>query len=304
MDNTNAAIIEKIEKLKKEKNAIIVAHNYQIGEVQDIADLVGDALEMTRKAAESGADVIIVGGVVCLAETIAIACPDKTIILPDFDAGCTLANMITAERLSLKKEKYPGVKIVCFINTPAEVKAESDICYAESDAMSVVESMPEGEEFMYISDQYLGDFVATQTGRELLLWPGYCSPLVKIRPEDVKKLKDEYPEAKVVAQLQCIPQVKAMADAVLGTSGIVDYVRNTEAGEFIICAEIGILHRLRKENPEKTIMPASELAKCATMKITTLENIMWALENLSPKMEIPEDIRVKAKPAVDKMLEG
>ena len=304
MDNANAAIIEKIEKLKKAKNAIIVAHNYQIGEVQDIADLVGDALEMTRKAVETDADVIIVGGVVCLAETIAIACPDKTIILPDLDAGCTLANMITAERLLLKKAKYPGIRVLCFINTPAEVKAESDICYAESDAISVIEGIPEGEEFMYISDQYLGDFVATQTGREMLLWPGYCSPLVKIRQEDVKKLKEEYPNAKVVAQLQCIPQVRALADIVLGTSGIADYVGNTDAREFIICAEIGILHRLRKENPDKTIMPASEQAKCATMKITTLENIMWALENLSPKIEVPEEIRAKAKPVIDKMLEG
>jgi quinolinate synthase len=304
LGDANAAIIEKIEKLKNEKNAIIVAHNYQIGEVQDIADLVGDALEMTVKAVESDADVIIVGGVVCLAETIAIACPDKTVVLPDLDAGCTLANMITAERLLLKKEKYPGIRVVCYINTPAEVKAESDICYAESDAISVVESMPEGEEFMYISDQYLGDFVASQTGREMLLWPGYCSPLVKIRPDDVRKLKEEYPKAKVVAQLQCVPQVKALADAVLGTSGIADYVCNTDAREFIICAEIGIIHRLRKENSDKTIMPASELAKCATMKIITLENIMWALENLSPKIEVPEEIQKKAKPAIDKMLEG
>ncbi|MFC1901207.1 quinolinate synthase NadA [Chloroflexota bacterium] len=302
MDGTNTDIIEKIENLKKQKNAVILAHNYQLGEVQDVADLVGDAFEMTKKAVESDADVIIVGGVTCIAETIAIACPEKTVILPDLDAGCTLANMITAERLLIKKEKYPEATILCYINSPAEVKAESDICYAEEDAVSIVEQMPEDKEIMYIPDQYLGDFVATKTERELLLWPGYCSPLVKIRPEDVSKMKEEYPQAKVVVQLQCIPQVKAMADAILGTAGIVDYVRETDAKEFIICAEIGIIHRLEKENPDKTIIPASELAKCATMKITTLENIMWALENLSPQIEIEEEIKRKAKPPVDKML--
>ena len=304
MENPNAALIEKIEEQKKKRNAIILAHNYQLGEVQDIADFVGGALEIVQQAVSSDADVIVIGGVVCVAETVAIACPDKVVILPDMNAGCTLANMITAERLQEKIEKYPEATVVCYINTPAEVKAMSDICYAEEDAVSIVEKLASTEEIMYIPDQYLGDYIATKTGRELILWPGYCSPLVKIRPEDIKREKEEHPEAKVIVHLECIPQVKALADAVAGSAGIVRFARETDAREIIVGTEIGILHRLRKENPDKVFIAASEQAKCATMKVTTLENILWSLENMEPQIEIPDEILKEAKPAVDKMLEG
>jgi quinolinate synthase len=304
LENPNAALIEKIESLKKRANAVILAHNYQLGEVQDIADFVGDSLEFIQKAAATDADVIVFCGVLCMAETAAIACPDKIVILPDMNAGCTLANMITAERLREKKEKYPGAVVVCYINTPAEVKAESDICYAEADAVSVVEKLAANEEIMYIPDQYLGDYVATRTGRELILWPGYCLPHVKIRPEDIARQKEEHPQAKVVVHLECIPQVKALADAVLGTEGIIRFARETDAGEIIVGTETGILHRLRKKNPGKLFIAATERAVCATMKLVNLENILCSLENMGPQIEIPDEIRLKAKMAVDRMLEG
>jgi quinolinate synthase len=302
LDNAGSEITRKIEALKKERNALIVAHNYQPAETQDIADFVGDALEMTRKAVESDADVIIVGGVVCMAETIAVACPDKKVILPDLNAGCTLSNMITAKRLNARKEQYPDATVACYINTTAEVKAEIDICYAETDAIKVVEDLPADKELMYIPDQYMGDFVATQTGRELVLWPGYCSPIVKIRPEDIKARKEEHPEAVVVAHTQCIPQVKQLADFVTGTGGIVKFARETDAKEVIVAAEVGIIHRLEKENPDKVFIAASELGECATMKLVTPETILWSLEKLEPVIEIPGEIREKAKPVVDAML--
>ncbi len=303
MENIDSALIEKIENLKKSRNAIILAHYYQLGEVQDIANFVGDSLELIKKAIKTDADVIIFGGVLCMAETVAIACPNKILILPDMNAGCTLANMITLERLQEKKQKYPGAKVLCYINTPAAVKAEVDICYAEANAISVVEKLPPNEEVMYITDQYLGDYVATQTGRELILWPGYCSPLIRIRPEDITKQKAEHPRAKVIVHLQCIPQVKALADAISGTAGIVRFAHDTTAKEIIVGTEVGILHYLRKENPDKIFIPANEKATCATMKLVTLERILWSLENLEPKVIIPEEIRLKAKPAVEKMLE-
>jgi quinolinate synthase len=300
--NTDSAIIEKINKLKKEKNAIIVAHYYQLGETQDIADFVGDALEMTRFAAGSDAKVIIVGGVTCMAETIALACPDKKVILPDLNAGCTLSNMISLKRLPTRKEQYPDATVACYINTTPEVKTEVDICYGEDEAVDIVREIPADEEIMFIPDQYMGDFVATKTGRDLILWPGYCSPIVKIRPEDVKARKEEHPEAVVVAHIECIPQVKLLADLVTSTNGMVKFARETDAKEIIIATEVGIIHYLQKENPEKTFIAASELGECATMKLVNLETILWSLENLSPAIEIPDDIRDKAKPVVDAML--
>ena len=302
MANTDSAIIEKINKLKKEKNAIIVAHYYQLGETQDIADFVGDALEMTRFAAGSDAKVIIVGGVTCMAETIALACPDKKVILPDLNAGCTLSNMISLKRLPTRKEQYPDATVACYINTTPEVKTEVDICYGEDEAVDIVREIPADEEIMFIPDQYMGDFVATKTGRDLILWPGYCSPIVKIRPEDVKARKEEHPEAVVVAHIECIPQVKLLADLVTSTNGMVKFAKETDAKEIIVATEVGIIHYLQKENPDKTFIAASELGECATMKLVTQETILWSLENMGPVIEIPEEILAKAKPVVDAML--
>jgi len=300
--NTDSTIIEKISKLKKEKNAIIVAHYYQLGETQDIADFVGDALGMTRFAADSDAELIIVGGVTCMAETIKLACPEKTVILPDLNAGCTLSNMISLKRLPTRKEQYPNATVLCYINTTPEVKTEVDICYGEDEAVEIVKGLPADEEIMFIPDQYMGDFVATETGKELVLWPGYCSPIVKIRAEDVKARKEEHPDAVVVAHIESIPQVKLLADLVTSTNGMVKFARETDAKEIIVATEVGIIHHLQKENPDKTFIAASELGECATMKLVNLETILWSLENMGPVIEIPEDILTKAKPVVDAML--
>ncbi|NLE09608.1 MAG: quinolinate synthase NadA [Dehalococcoidales bacterium] len=295
-------VSEKIDACKKEKNAVIVAHYYQCGETQDIADFVGDAVGMTRKAVESSADVVIVGGVTCMAETISLACPDKTVILPDVNAGCTLSNMISLKRLPTRKAQYPDAAVACYINTTPEVKTEIDFCFGEDESLDIISQIPAGKEVMYIPDQYLGDYASTKTGRDLILWPGYCSPIVKIRAEEVKARRLEYPDAQVVAHIQCTPQVKLLADAVTTTNGIVRFARETSARTVIVAAEVGILHYLKKENPGKTFIAASELGSCATMKLVTQEAVLWSLEHLSPVIEIPEDIRKKAKPVVDAML--
>lgn len=298
----NNELAEKIAILKKEKDAILLAHYYQLGETQDIADFVGDALDMTIKAVQSDAKVVIVGGVLCMAETIALACPDKTVILPDLNAGCTLSNMISLKRLPTRKENYPDATVVCYLNTSPEVKTEIDILYGEDEAFKVLEDFPADKEIMFIPDQYMGDFVATNTDRELVLWPGYCSPIVKIRPEEIKARKEEHPDAKVVAHMQCVPQVKLLADEITTTNGMVRFARETDAKEVIVAAEVGIVHHLQKVSPDKTFIAASELGECATMKLVNQETILWSLENLSPVIQIPEDIRERAKPVVDAMV--
>lgn len=308
MDNSNTALIEKIENLKKKRNAVILAHNYQLGEVQDIADFVGDTLELSRKAAETEADVIVVCGVHFMAETVSILNPEKTVLLPELKAVCPLAEMITAERLREKKKDFPGAVVICYLKSPAEVKAESDICCTASNAAAIVKKMssPAGgpEQIIFVPDQYLGDDVCLQTDREMILWPGYCPSHFKINAEDISRLKNEHPQARVVVHPQCTPQVKAMADAVLNSAGIVEFARRSDAEEIIAGTETGLLHRLQKENPGKKFIPASELAVCGKMKLISLETVLWSLENMTYKIQVPEDIRLKARAAIDRMTGG
>jgi quinolinate synthase len=304
MENSDALLIEKIEILKKRKNAIILAHNYQLGEVQDIADFVGDSLEVSRKGAETNADVLVVCGVHFVAETASILCPDKTVLLPELNAGCPMAGMITAERIREKKKESPGALVVCYLKSPAEVKAESDICCTSANAVSIVKKLTGVEQIMFVPDQYLGDYVCIQTGREMILWPGYCPSHVKILPEDISRQKWEHPQAKIVVHPQCTPQVKALADAVLSTAGIIGFARETGAEEIIIGTEIGILHRLRKENPGKRFIPASERAVCGKMKLITLESVLWSLESMTHKVKVSDRIRLKAKMSIDRMLDA
>ncbi|MFC2005040.1 quinolinate synthase NadA [Chloroflexota bacterium] len=304
MEDSDAALLEKIENLRKSRNAVFLVHNYQLGEIQDIADFVGDSLELSQKAAKTDADVILFCGVHFMAETAAILCPDKTVLLPDLHAGCPMADMITTERLREKKKEYPEAKVVCYVNTSAAVKAESDICCTSANAVRIVEKLPNNEEIIFVPDQYLGNYVATQTGHEMILWPGFCPSHVRIQPRDITRLKAEYPRAKVVVHPECRSEVSALADAVLSTGGIIRFARETEAEEVIVGTEIGILHRLRKENPGKRFIPASEQAVCPRMKLITLETVLWSLENMTHQVKVPERIRLKAKAAVDKMLEG
>jgi quinolinate synthase len=301
MKNRDDELIEKISALKKGRNAIILAHNYQLGEVQDIADFVGDSLELSQRAAETDADVIMFCGVQFMAETASILCPEKVVLLPDINAGCLMADMITAERLRAKKKEHPHAVVVCYVNSPAEVKAESDICCTSANAVEVVESL-DAREILFVPDQYLGHYVSARTGKKMILWPGFCPTHVRIKPEMIKKLKREYPQAKVVVHPECIPEVIAVADEALSTGGMCRYAQRDEVRDMIVGTELGIMHRLRKENPGKKFIPISEQAICPDMKLITLEKVLSSLEKMKSEVKVPEGVRLRARAALDKML--
>ena len=301
MNNRAAELGAKILRLKKEKNAVILVHNYQLGELQDIADFIGDSLELSQKAAQTDAKVIVFCGVHFMAETASILCPDKTILLPDLDAGCPMADMITAQQLRQKKRELPGVQVVCYVNSSAEVKAESDICCTSANALKVVQSL-EAKEILFVPDQYLGHYVSTKTSQKIILWPGFCPPHARIQPEDIIRLKEAYPRARVMVHPECTPAVIALADEVLSTSGMCRFAAETKAKEIIVGTEVGIIYRLKKENPAKLFIPISEQLICPHMKLINLEKVLWSLEELSPEIKVPEATRLRAKAAVDKML--
>lgn len=296
-------LVEEILKLKKERKAIILAHNYQLPEVQDIADFSGDSLGLSQEAARTESEIIIFCGVHFMAETAAILCPHKTVLMPDLNAGCPMANMITLRQLSELKKKHSQAIVVTYVNSKAEIKAESDYCCTSSNAVKVVQSIPQDKEIIFIPDKYLGSYVASQTKRELILWQGYCPTHRMILPEDILKKKALYPKAEVLVHPECTPEVIAMADKVFSTTGICKYAKESKSEEFIIGTEIGILHKLKKENPEKRFYPASELADCPNMKLNNLEKILWSLQDLVYKVEVPEEIARKAKRSIDRMLE-
>ena len=302
MGNKDAELIGKILDLKKRRGAVILAHNYQLGEVQDIADFVGDSLELSQKAAETGADVIVFCGVQFMAETASILCPDKVVLLPDIKSGCLMADMITVERLRAKKKEHPQAVVVCYVNSSAEVKAESDVCCTSANAIRIVESL-DAQEILFIPDQYLGHYISARTGKKMILWPGFCPTHVRIKPERIKELRQEYPQAQVVVHPECTPEVIALADEVLSTGGMCRYAQRDEVREMIVGTEVGIIHRLRKENPGKRFIPVSEQAICPDMKLITLEKVLWSLEEMSPEVKVPEAIQLRAKAAVDRMLE-
>jgi len=297
----NSSLEEKILKLKKERNAIILAHNYQPGEVQDIADFVGDSLQLSQNAAATSAEVIVFCGVRFMAETAAILCPDMAVLLPDTHAGCPMANMINAEKLRKRKQELPGATVVCYVNTTAGVKAESDICCTSANAVKIVKSL-DSDDILFIPDQYLGHYVSTQTDKKMTFWPGYCPTHIRILPQHIIRLKQEYPHAKALVHPECRPEVIALADEVLSTGGMCRYAGRDDASEMIIGTELGIIHRLKKENPDKIFIPVSEQAICPNMKLITLEKILRSLEKMTPQVTVPEPIRIKAKAAVDRML--
>lgn len=300
--DNNQELIDKILRLKVKHNAIILAHNYQRPEVQDIGDFVGDSLELSRKAAETDAAVIVFCGVHFMAETASILSPDKIVLLPDAESGCPMADMISADALIKKKQQMPGAHVVCYVNSSAAVKAESEICCTSANAVEVVERVGKGE-ILFIPDQYLGYYVSTKTNRPMVLWPGFCPTHVKIQPEDIISKKRKYPGALALVHPECRPEVTAVADEVLSTGGMLKFARQTDVKVLIIGTEIGILHRLEKENPGKTFIPANAKALCPNMKKITLEKVLWALEDMQPEIKVPDDIRVRAKSAVDRMLE-
>ncbi|MFH1823943.1 MAG: quinolinate synthase NadA [Candidatus Firestonebacteria bacterium] len=298
----NEKLISDIMKLKKEKKAVFLVHNYQLPEVQGLADFLGDSLGLSQSASKVEAKVIVFCGVHFMAETASILCPDKTVLLPDLSSGCPMADMITAKDLKELKSKHPNAVVVSYVNTSAFVKAESDYCCTSANGVKIVEKLLD-KEIIFVPDKYLGSFVAKKTKKDLILWNGYCPTHLKILPQDIIKLKEQHPEAKVVVHPECIGEVCDLADEVTSTEGILRFSRTTSSKEIIVGTEVGMLHRLRKEFPDKVFYPASELAICPNMKKNTLEKVLWALEEMKNEVKVSEDIRQKAKKSIDKMIE-
>jgi quinolinate synthase len=302
MKDSHAQLIDRILKIKRDRNAIILVHNYQLGEVQDIGDFVGDSLELSQNAARTSASVIVFCGVHFMAETASILSPDKKVLLPVLEAGCPMANMITAQGLRDLKRQHPGALVMCYVNTTAEVKAESDICCTSANAVQLAQKL-EAKEIIFVPDQYLGHYVSTKTGKPMTLWPGCCPTHARIQAVDIERTRKAYPKAEILAHPECRSEVSAAADFVLSTGGMIRHSKTTSATQIALATEMGIIYRLRKENPAKMFIPVSEQAVCPNMKMIGLENILWSLEDLSPEVKVPEDIRLKAKKAVDKMIE-
>jgi len=293
--------INKIIALKRDKNAVILVHNYQLPEIQDIADYVGDSLGLSIEASKTKAKLIVFCGVHFMAETAAIICPDKKVIVPDVNAGCPMADMINAEGVRKLKAEHPGHIVVAYINTTAEVKAESDYCCTSANAVKVVEKLKD-KEIIFIPDKYLGDYVSKQTGKKMVLYNGFCPIHVMILPEHVKGAKQEHPNAVVIVHPECLPEVKALADKVLSTGGMIKFAKESPAQEFIIGTETGIIYRLQKENPFKMFHPANPLAICRNMKKTTIDKLLKSLETEETSITVPKEIASRAKLSIDRML--
>jgi quinolinate synthase len=294
----------EVRRLKEERHAVLLAHNYQRPEVQDIADFVGDSLYLSRKAAETDADVICFAGVRFMAETAKILNPTKTVLLPDLKAGCGLADSITADMLRDWKAQHPGAVVVAYINTSADVKAESDYCCTSSNATKVVSQVPEGKEILFLPDMFLGEYVRNRTGRAMHLWAGDCPVHAKMRPEDLDRARREHPGAEVVAHPECGCASAALphVDRILSTDGMVRFAEETRAPEVLVATEVGILHRMRRLNPTTRFTPISEGTICPYMKEIELEDVRDSLALNRFLIDVPVDVAAKARRALDRML--
>ena len=299
------AMAADILRLKRERRAVILAHNYQRGELQDIADFTGDSLGLTQQAAKTDAKVIVFCGVHFMAETAAVMNPDKLVLIPDREAGCSLAAMISAESLRRWKAEHPGAVVVSYINCTAEVKAESDYICTSTNAQKVIEAVPGGREILFCPDQFLGTYLEKKTGRKMHIWPGYCHAHNKIKTDRIVGLKREHPGAQFLMHPECgcLTSCMPLADRVVSTEGIVKAARESPAREFIVGTEVGILHRLRRENPEKAFYPAAEEAFCEFMKLNDLEKVLASLEDLEYRVIVPEETARRARRAIERMLE-
>jgi quinolinate synthase len=296
-------LVEKILALKAERGALILAHNYQPPEIQDVADRLGDSLDLSRFAASAREKVIIFCGVHFMAETAAILSPEKTVILPEPKAGCPMADMMCAGDLAALKKKHPGSVVVTYVNSTAEVKAETDICCTSANAMRVVQSVPEGKAIIFGPDKYLGGWVAGQAGRSMILWQGYCPTHQKIHPEHILEQRRLHPGAIVLVHPEVNPAVASLADAVLGTGGMIAYVEKSPAREFVIGTETGMVYRLQKKFPDRRFVAATKHALCPNMKKVTLEKVANSLESLGPAVAIEPAIADRARRAILAMLE-
>jgi len=295
-------IRSSIERLKDARNAVILAHNYQPPEVQEIADIVGDSLELSRRAASTAAETIVFCGVRFMAETAAILSPDRAVLLPDEYAGCPMAEMITAEALRTLRREHPRAMVVCYVNSTAEVKAESDICCTSANAVQVVRSLADVAEIIFVPDRHLGDHVSRQVGRELILWPGYCPTHARIRKADIDRARARYGEVCVMVHPECQRDVRDAADEVLSTGQMCRYARQSSLRRFVVGTEPGLLHRLALENPRKHFYPANPQATCPNMKRTSLEKILWSLQDMAPRIAAPRQVGDRARKALDAML--
>ena len=294
-------LADDILRLKRERNAVILAHNYQPGDVQDVADLRGDSLELSRAAAREEAEVIIFCGVDFMAETAAILSPEKRVVMPAAGASCPMASMITARDLRGFKEENPGAAVVCYVNSSAEVKAESDICCTSANGVEVVASLEE-ETVLFVPDRNLGRYVSRFTDKRIITWNGYCYVHDRYTPEDVSRARALHPEAEVLVHPECRPEVIDLADGVYSTSGMARRAEESPSREFIIGTEVGMNYRLKVENPGKEFYPLSEKAVCLDMKKTTLERVRSALETLEPRVTVPEEVAGRARVAIERML--
>lgn len=294
-------MMEEILALKEERRATILAHNYQIPQVQDVADLVGDSLELSSAAARLESEVIVFCGVDFMAETAAILSPQKRVVLPEKGAWCPMAHMVTPEQLREMKAVYPEAAVVAYVNSTAEVKAESDVCCTSANGVQVVNSL-EQKQVIFVPDRNLAAYVARHTEKQIIPWNGYCYVHDRFTPDEIRAARALHPEAEVLVHPECRPEVIDLADHVFSTSGMGKHARISRAREFIIGTEVGMLYRLKKENPGKEFYPLSEKAICQNMKKTSLEKVLRALQTLEPRVTVPEEIAARAKSAIERML--
>ena len=298
-----AETIEKINKLRQEKNAVILVHNYQLGEVQDIGDFVGDSLELSMKAANVDADIIVFCGVKFMAETAKVLSPDKMVLLPVSAAGCPMADMADVDSLRKLKAQHPNAVTVCYVNTTAEVKTECDLCCTSANAEKIINSIPKDKDIIFLPDKNLGANVEIMTGRKMMLWEGFCPTHMRITKTMVERKKAEFPDAVVIVHPECSPAIVALADEQLSTGGMVKFVKETTAQTIIVGTEVGMIHRLQKEAPNKKFVSISEQAVCMNMKMINLTDVLVALENNETAIELSEDIIVNAEAPIRKMLD-
>lgn len=312
--NNSTGIAEEINALRKEKNAVILAHNYQVPEVQDIADYVGDSLGLSQQAAKTDAEIIVFCGVHFMAETAYIISPEKKVLIPDLDAGCSLADTINLEQLKEWKAEHPDAVVVSYVNTSAEVKSETDYCVTSSNAVQVVNAIPPGKEILFLPDMFLGGYVAKVTGRKIHIWPGECHVHAGIGIRDIDSMREDHPNAEIIVHPECGCTTHYLYKHAeddgnsnnikfLSTGGMIREGHDSDCKEFIVATETGILHRMRKENPDKTFFPANEDAICEFMKMITIEKVLHSLREEVYEVKVPGEIAVKAKKSIDRMLE-
>jgi quinolinate synthase len=292
---------QRIGELKRRRNAVILAHNYQPDEIQAIADFTGDSLELSRQCAQIEADVIVFCGVWFMAETAAILNPGKTVLIPDPAAGCPMADMLTGAQLRTFKSEHPGAKVVCYVNSTAEVKAESDICCTSANALAVVRSLGDAE-VIFVPDRHLGSYTAEKLGKPLLLWPGFCPTHQRIGVAEIAALRAAHPGAPVLVHPECAKPVRDAADHVLSTGQMCRHVKRAAERVFIIGTEMGILYRLRTENPDKAFYPVNDRLLCPNMKKISLEKVLWSLEDLQYRVTVEAAIAARARRAIEAML--